>query len=159
MPVRRELASAVLGSDWAIYVIGGYEWLETGANRLSTTHRYDIGANTWTTVTALPTSRIWGEAVSVGNNLIQMGGQDAGGANVSSVYATTLGAGAWQTGTAIPKALTSFTANLASDGYIYIVGGGLYGASTYEASVYRADTVCAATPTPTPTTPPPSAGT
>lgn len=156
MPAKRQLASAVLGSDGAIYVIGGFDWQPSGDTRLSAVHRYDILANSWTTVTALPASRIWGAAVGLDGGLVQMGGQDFSGNNVSTLYTYEFGASSWQTGTAIPVALTDFTADRASDGNIYVIGGGQWGASTYELGVYRAPvapcgSASTSTPTPTPT--------
>src|SRR5882724_2802237 len=108
-----------------VYEAGGYSF-DLGST-LDAFNRYDPVANTWTTLTSMPTAAFMASAVyyPLTNRIYVFGGEDAiSGTNYSTTRIYDVATGTWTTGTNMPD-VRSFMAsgyNIAN-GKIYLVSG------------------------------------
>jgi hypothetical protein len=124
MPVGVYGAAGVADSTY-VYEAGGYSF-DSGTT-LDVFNRYDPVANTWTTLTNMPTAAFMASAVYYPstNKIYVFGGEDAvSGTNYNITRIYDVAAATWTTGTNMPD-VRSFMAsgyNIAN-GRIYLVGG------------------------------------
>ncbi|MFZ4523064.1 MAG: GEVED domain-containing protein, partial [Bacteroidales bacterium] len=121
LPAKRiVVASAQVGNY--IYVIGGSD----GVAYFNTVFRYDITADTWTTMTStLPKTIAWGKAVAYGSNYIYLaGGVDAftGGLVLSDVYVYDIAADTWSAATSMPGVVFGGAFSRTGDKLVYVAG-------------------------------------
>lgn len=122
-----------------VFTVGGADATNTA---ITTTYRAQVQASgalgAWATMTALPAARAYHTVVAataytapldtttVAAYVYALGGVDATGQTVSTVYMTRVApdgsVGAWQTTTALPAPLHS-AAGAVLRGYLYLVGG------------------------------------
>jgi N-acetylneuraminic acid mutarotase len=96
--------------------------LRSAANLpLNTLESYDPVANSWTTLTGMPTARTGLAAAAVNGQLYAIGGF-RGGTNVATVEVYDPGTGVWQTRSPMPTPRTALEA-VTINGLIYVVGG------------------------------------
>jgi hypothetical protein len=117
MPTPREFASAVLGSDGDIYVIGGMN----DSGPLSTVEVYDPSSNSWTTGPALNTAEYGGSAAAVANRIFVFGGYD-GNEAVADTQELIVG-GSWSADTAVPRVRYLGAAAVSDALKVYVFGG------------------------------------
>lgn len=108
-----------------VYEAGGYSF-DLGST-LDVFNRYDPVANTWTTLTSMPTATFMASAVYYPptNKIYVFGGEDAvSGTNYNITRIYDVAAGTWATGTNMPD-VRSFMASgyNSANGKIYLVSG------------------------------------
>ncbi len=108
-----------------VYEAGGYSF-DLGST-LDVFNRYDPIANTWTTLTSMPTGAFMASAVYYPptNKIYVFGGEDAiSGTNYNITRIYDVATGTWATGTNMPD-VRSFMASgyNSANGKIYLVGG------------------------------------
>jgi uncharacterized repeat protein (TIGR01451 family) len=110
--------SAVVYHNGSLYQIGGENPASTA---ISDTFRYDIGTNTWVTLTGMITRAYGIDAVAINDNLYVAGGYN-GTTYLDSlqVYSTT--ANTWGTAAPMPTPLAYYQA-VALNGKLYVLGG------------------------------------
>ena len=155
MPTARDgLGSAVVGD--AIFAIGGRPQTFgpcTFVSPFATVERYDIAANTWTTVAPLPTARSDVGAIAHGGKVYVFGGCTGfGSGTVSSevdIYNPTTNT--WTTGAPMPTARAGFYGIGIDGDRIYVMGGeNSTGAPSPANEVYDVATNSWSTDTPMP---------
>jgi N-acetylneuraminic acid mutarotase len=102
-PVGTDLYGAsVTNAGGAIYSAGGYSFSGGGTTTLF--QRYDVGANTWTTLAPLPTAMALGTLASdpVGNRLFLFGGTPDGAVASGVVQVYSIATDTWSAGPALP---------------------------------------------------------
>jgi Kelch motif/Galactose oxidase, central domain len=124
MPVGVYGAAGVADSTY-IYEAGGYSF-DSGTT-LDAFNRYDPVANTWTTLTSMPTAAFMASAVYYPptNKIYVFGGEDAiSGTNYNITRIYDVATGTWATGTNMPD-VRSFMASgyNNANGKIYLVSG------------------------------------
>jgi hypothetical protein len=124
MPVGVYGAAGVADSTY-IYEAGGYSF-DSGTT-LDAFNRYDPVANTWTTLTSMPTAAFMASAVYYPptNKIYVFGGEDAiSGTNYNITRIYDVATGTWATGTNMPD-VRSFMASGYdnANGKIYLVSG------------------------------------
>jgi hypothetical protein len=118
----RAYHAAVIGTDGAIYVIGGM----TGTSALATVERYDPAAGTWTVLASqMQHGRAGLAVVVVGDVIYAIGGQDSTGAPLASVELFDTPSKTWSTvlQPSLPHPRTKLAASLGPGGLIYAIGG------------------------------------
>jgi Kelch motif/Galactose oxidase, central domain len=124
MPAGVYGAAGVADSTY-IYEAGGYSF-DSGTT-LDAFNRYDPVANTWTTLTSMPTAAFMASAVYYPptNKIYVFGGEDAiSGTNYNITRIYDVATGTWATGTNMPD-VRSFMASgyNNANGKIYLVSG------------------------------------
>jgi hypothetical protein len=172
LPQKLNNASAIVSTDGYIYIMGG---LNDEDNALATVYSAKIIPETgtlsaWTDLTATPLPQTLSSTsaiVSADGYIYIMGGATGQGQPKSfeSVYSAkiipetgTLSAWTDLTATPLPQTLSSTSAIVSTDGYIYIMGGGNITnlVSIPVSTVYSAKIITPLpTPTPTPAPTPP----
>src|SRR5438067_11063040 len=127
-PLPVPLGQASIGAwNGKIYVAGGFIG---GSNVTNALRIYDIASNTWTSGPNMPTSPgVEAAAAAVVNGKFYvMGGDDFNnGLNTNFIY--NIATNTWTTGAALPDNRTN-TYGAASNGLIYVYGGGILPAFT-----------------------------
>ena len=119
-------AGAATGiADGKIYAVGGYS---DSVLATKTVEFFDPITETWSEGPALPVALADAAAVTYKNNLYVLGGYDAGGKPVASVY--VLKSGQWQTAVSLPKALSAPAIAVVGDRII--VAGGFDGKASTD---------------------------
>ena len=114
-------AGSISGTDY-IFVFGGYS-----GSQLSSVERFDIIGNSWTFVSSMPTAANGQAAVTVNNRIYVLGGFDGSiGMNDNMLYDPETNI--WSYREPI-SAVRYFHGAAVLDGYIYVVGGYVSGAS------------------------------
>lgn len=120
MPTARFGASATLGPDGKIYVIGGHD----GSGYSNKVEVFDPSTNTWTTAADLPTARYAATAVtSIGGHIYVIGGFGSGGI-LDSVEVYNPSTNTWTSAANMSTPRFGLTAVTGVDGRIYVMGGG-----------------------------------
>jgi hypothetical protein len=100
MPTPREYASAVVGADGNIYVVGGMG--DSGS--LSTVEIYNPTTDHWTTGPSLTTAEWGGSAAAIKNRIFVFGGyDDTDAVGLADSQVLTIGGGSWGSDTAMPR--------------------------------------------------------
>ncbi|GAA4013427.1 hypothetical protein GCM10022408_28110 [Hymenobacter fastidiosus] len=142
MPAARAQAGSVLGSDGQIYVVGG----KNSATNLNTpvyseVYVYNVGTDTWTTSSNLPTALGELKAVRVGGDIYSIAGQN--GVAQALVYRAFISNVAPTVTTAAASAIASTSAtlggNVTNDGGSPVTERGVV-YSTTNATPTTADT-------------------
>jgi N-acetylneuraminic acid mutarotase/fibronectin type 3 domain-containing protein len=116
-PARDHIGMAALGNY--LYLLGGVTaWPQPS---VATVQRYDLGANTWTTVAPLPLPRA-AMAVAVLNGKIYAAGGLRNGQAVTDFTAYDPATDSWQTLAPLPSARDHLV-GAALDGKFYAIGG------------------------------------
>src|SRR5438876_285848 len=108
-----------------VYEAGGYSF--NSGNTLSVFNRYDPVADTWTTLSDMPTAAFMASAVYYppGNKIYVFGGEDANSGvnyNVTRIY--DIASQTWSTGANMPDVRSFMASGYNSDnGKIYLVSG------------------------------------
>ncbi|PYK12281.1 MAG: hypothetical protein DME64_16940, partial [Verrucomicrobia bacterium] len=108
-----------------VYQAGGYSF--NSANTLSVFNRYDPVADTWTTLSDMPTAAFMASAVYYppGDKIYVFGGEDADSGvnyNVTRIY--DIASQTWSTGANMPDVRSFMASGYNSDnGKIYLVSG------------------------------------
>ncbi len=116
-------AAAVVGN--AIYVIGGRTGsAPNGFGKLSVVEKYDIGTNTWSTVSPLPYALSDCAGAVVGGKIYIFGGFNAASMVQSAVLRYDPVTDTWTTGySSMPTARGAMYAVGTSGGTVYVIGG------------------------------------
>lgn len=130
-PMPTPVADACACADGLghILVFGGYG---TNGVRTANVARYDVATNTWsdTAVPDLPAARAGaGAARGVGGRVYVIGGSDASGAAVSTVFVLDPAANTWSNGPSMALPRQHFGCTLANDGFVWAIGGDTTNAS------------------------------
>jgi N-acetylneuraminic acid mutarotase len=140
MPTARAGASAVVATagdgNPRIFVIGGMNM----AGALHTVEAYDPRSGAWSTLAAMPTARAYLSVTTGRDGLIYaIGGYDGGGAGLSTVEVYDPRQNAWLPSNqlaAMPTSRFSVASAVASDGRIYVIGGGRYSSYLRDVEAY-----------------------
>ena len=117
---KKVRSHAVVADGGYIYRIGGWDGVAGGVSAV--VHRYDIAANTWTTMTSMSTAVQFIDAVALDGKIYVPGGNASGG-YVPTLQIYDMALNSWSTGAAMPVA-RGRSAVVALNGKIYVIGGG-----------------------------------
>jgi len=138
LPAKRVVSSSALLKD-SIYVIAGST---DGTNYLNTVVKYDINANTWSTLTStLPVLLGWGKSAGYQDSLIYCAGGLVGGVPVSTVYLYSVNTNSWRAATSLPAARFGGAMAISGDTIVYVGGADalLLYATTYRGVISQTD--------------------
>jgi N-acetylneuraminic acid mutarotase len=122
MPTARYGAGAALGTDGAIYVIGGEDNSGT-LKGLNIVEAYHPATNTWTTATPMPTAR-WALSVVAGpDGLIYAIGGGAASTVLATVEVYNPSTHTWSARSLYPVTVAGAASARGDDGRIYVSGG------------------------------------
>jgi len=137
---RADLAAAT-GADGTIYALGGWSGqIGSSSNReqpYNTVFAYHAATNTWSQVSALPTSDRSGLAATTGadGTIYAIGGYGNTYYAQSSVFAYTPATDSWRSLASLPGARVDLAAATGAGGAIYAIGGA-DASNTAQSSVY-----------------------
>lgn len=116
LPAALEFASAT--SDGTnIFIIGGSD---DGGTTVTTTYRYNVASNTYTTLAPCPSATWSHAAVLLNGKIYKIGGIGAAPSTAVNIY--DIAANTWTTGAPHPTA-AGFLAAVALNGFVYTAGG------------------------------------
>jgi len=117
---RRDLGADAIGNyGYAVGGYGGGDLSGGGPGYVANVERYDINANSWTSMPPMPTARDSVAVVAVSGVLYAVGGDNALDRSLSTVEAFNPSLEAWTTKTAMPLALTG-VGGVLIDGKVYV---------------------------------------
>jgi N-acetylneuraminic acid mutarotase len=125
---------AAVGYSHYLYTIGG----NTASTLGTECYKYDVTANTWSSIAPLPAGRRVLAAALQGNFIYAIGGTDMSSVYQSTVYKYDITANSWTTVASLPVATGWGKAVAYGTNYIYFAGG-LDASSNYLATVYVYD--------------------
>lgn len=137
MSVPRSFLGYAPDRDGNAYAIGG---LDVHGQALASVERYNMDANSWAAIAAMPTARYDFPAVfDRTNRIFIFGGRTnaASGTEISSVLRYSVTGNSWSTMAAMPIAVAASAATWGPDGKIYVVGGVSSGITTNLVQVYN----------------------
>jgi hypothetical protein len=111
----------------------GYFFSICSQSALTACYKYNVKANTWTTIAPFPIGNDRMTGACVGDSLYVFGGND-GTAYLSTVYKYNINANTWTLAAPMPVALGWNKACSYQDSLVYIAGG--YTGSVYSSAVY-----------------------
>ncbi len=142
MPTNRTNATASTYGD-QIYVFGGNSSLGAAGSGGTATEAYNPLTNTWSSMTAMPNTRINGISAAVGNKIYLMGGTDgigSGAQTVTDIDVYQPLSNSWSTlSTSIPTARDGASSVVFND-MIFIMGGFVSGSASSSVDVYNTNT-------------------
>ena len=135
LPAPRNHAGAVT-LNGAIYVVGGQTGNDETLIAQSSLYRYNVAANTWTTLAAMPTggrSHITDSTFVRNGRIVVLAGQNAYEKSLSSNLEYNPETNTWRTLNALPAARFSGAGHLLGNGKVIYTGGynGGYKNNTY----------------------------
>ncbi len=141
LPGARAELAATTGADGTIYALGGWSGqIGSSSNReqpYNTVFAYHAATNTWSQVSALPTSDRSGLAATTGadGTIYAIGGYGNTYYAQSSVFAYTPATDSWRSLASLPGARVDLAAATGAGGAIYAIGGA-DASNTAQSSVY-----------------------
>ena len=120
MPAPRLHVGAALGRDGRIYVAGGSG---PGGVSADTFYGYSPGANSWQTLTPMPSARAEAELATADNGNIYAFGGYTGSGFLRLVEAYDSSTRTWSSRTPMPVARRGHAVVAGPDGLMYVVGG------------------------------------
>jgi len=128
---------AIVAKDSLIYVIGGAGSEKSIWTTIATVECYNPKTDEWTTKADMPVAVFKPGAVVVNNKIVVLGGQDAGGKSLSSVFIYDIESDTWEKTTPLPK-INCFAGYASVDNIIYVIGGTTSAPDwTYYSDVYE----------------------
>lgn len=124
---------AVVAMDSLIYVIGGAGTSSSIWTLIKTVEYYNANTNKWETKKDLPAATFLPGAVVVNKKVVVLGGQNASGVGVSSVYIYDPATDTWTQTTSLPK-INVLGGIVAVSNKIYVIGG--TESVSYNAPIY-----------------------
>lgn len=131
----RSRAAAVFDGQGSILLFGGFD--ASGATRTNTIYRYIVATNTWQLAGLMPVGSTGDDRYSdqravlgADQKIWLIGGQDGNGTTLSSVFLLDPVSMVWSTGPSLATARHACSAAIASDDYIYVMGGSNAGTGT-----------------------------
>ena len=148
-PTLRDSVGAAVGSDGALYVLGGQ--YQFGGGALATLESFDRATGTWQTRASMPTARMQVRAVATEMGVLAMGGHTAAG-HLATLECYDVRADRWRRLAPMSEPRSEMACVAAPDGRVYAIGGysaaSPHGVGVVEAYDPQADRWTALAPAP-----------
>ncbi len=126
------VCSPTMGTAGTLFIIGGYD----GSDGVATVNAYDVGSDSWSTLTDLPEITYGADAAIIGHVIYVK----PGGSTTIYTYDLAQGSGGvWNTVTEAFNQPGYFGASIVKDGAWYLAGNG-FGGDTDSAAYYNPST-------------------
>jgi N-acetylneuraminic acid mutarotase len=122
LPASRSGAAAAFDGSGSIYVVGGSATVN-GTAGTTTLYKYNVAANTWTTLASLPYPVRDAAAVFSPDGELQVIGGTSNGSTIATVETYDPASNTWSANNALPYVVSSAAAVVDADGRVEVIGG------------------------------------